>query len=121
MSHNSRDDAFDDYISWNLMGASSLAIFGAVIIALSAIAGTYWWIAAPYIARHEHVVNTQSHQYQEARRESSIILEQNIAKIDVDLAKTSDPVVRASLQGQRAALENRLKRETAKQGRHSTF
>lgn len=81
---------------------------GGIITAVS-------WLVWPAEKRIEREVFVNSHQYQEARTEAIIQLEQEIARVNVEIAKTTDPQVKSALQNQRQALESRLQRERAKQ------
>lgn len=108
----------EEYAFWALLTGGTWITVVIICFFLTAASTLAYWVAAPYIARHEHSVNTQSHQYQEARKESEFIHESELARVRAEFAKTKDPQVRRALQGQIQVLERRIKRERAKQQPH---
>jgi len=102
-----------DYRPLALIGGSVVLIIAFFVVVLfGSTAFQLWW--APHQAEHEHNVNVHSHQYQEARKESSLVLESNIAKLNTEIDKTDDPKVKESLKQQREVLERRYEAEQNK-------
>lgn len=87
-----------------------ILIIAGVMGIISAITYLVW----PAEKRIERAVFVNSHQYQEAHSEAVVQLEQEIARINVEITKAADPQVKSALIGQRQALESRLQRERAK-------
>lgn len=98
----------------NIMLYQWVKIF-LVIAAVGGIISGIGWLVWPAQKKIERAVFENSQQYQEARTEAVLQLEQEIARINVEIAKTTDHQVRSALLNQRQALENRLRREQAKQ------
>ena len=105
----------EDWAVANLMVGGSW-IFFALIAGLMVMGATFaWYLWKPHEVAHEHRVNVESHQYQEARKESELIHEQELSKINVQISQTTDPDVKAALEGQRRVLKKRIERERRKQ------
>jgi len=100
----------DDGPSWALIGGSTASAF-ALISAITLVG----WLLRSVEARIDREVAVESHQYQEARKEAIATLEQDIARLDAEIAKANDDAdVVEALRNQRKALENRLERERLK-------
>jgi len=97
-----------NYVIWN-----GLKILATILVILGVVTGI-WWMFKPVEVAVDREVAVESHQYQEARKEAQIILEQEIARLDADIARTEDPDLKDKLIKQRQALILRHARETAK-------
>lgn len=95
-----------------------LSVWLVVLLAMSAlgtVGGFVWWyVSEPARVAREHQINVHSHQYQEARKEAQLTYEQQLAEIEVQIAKAKDPVLKQSLEQQRAVIVKRMDREESK-------
>jgi len=104
------------------MDNSKSTIFNAGVM-LVAVPGAFilLMVTAFYMREcsvsHEREINERSAQYQEARKEAMIILEQDIARLDTEITKANqsgNTELQRSLEAQRKVLVKRHARESAR-------
>lgn len=112
-----RFEEAEDWALTTLLSGGSV-IFWLLLIGVASAGGALaWYVWSPVEAAREHEVNVQSHQYQEARKESEIIHLQELMRINTEITRTEDPVTRQALEAQKRVLERRIEREQLKQTR----